>query len=86
MAPRIALALRVGPERGRMRRCKDSPGVEPVCALRLASTPFPIQRGPIPKPDRLLAQLYLDGRAQGCASVACLGVVQVVNGVLVGVA
>ena len=37
-----------------MRRCKDSPGVKPVCALRLASTPFPVQRGPIPKPDRLL--------------------------------
>ena len=37
-----------------MRRCKDSPGVKPDCTLRLASTPIPILRGPIPKPDRLL--------------------------------
>ena len=37
-----------------MRRCKVSPGVKPDCTLRLASTPIPIQRGPIPKPDRLL--------------------------------
>ena len=26
----------------------------PAALVRLASTPFPIQRGPIPKPDRLL--------------------------------
>ena len=54
VAPKISPALRVGPEWGRMRRSKVSPGVKPDCTLRLASTPIPIQRGPTPKPDRLL--------------------------------
>ena len=60
VAPRefvgLAPALRIGPEWGRMRCCKGSPDVQSGCALRLASTPIPIQRGPIPKPDSLLAE------------------------------
>ena len=40
------LARRVAPQRQRLRRCKSSPGVQPGCGLRLASTAFAGQRAP----------------------------------------
>ena len=40
------LARRVAPQRQRLPRCKSSPGVQPGCGLRLASTAFAGQRAP----------------------------------------
>ncbi len=40
------LARRVVPKRQRLRRCKSSPGHQPGCGLRLASTAFAGQRAP----------------------------------------
>ena len=66
-----------------MQRCKDSPGEQPGCALRLASTPFPIQRGPIPKPDSLLDLAQRGGRhdaAKVLKGFGGAGVLEVVDG------
>jgi NAD(P)-dependent dehydrogenase (short-subunit alcohol dehydrogenase family) len=40
------LARRVAPQKQRLPRCKSSPGVQPGCGLRLASTAFAGQRAP----------------------------------------
>lgn len=50
IAPQIARALRVGPARGRILRCKCSRYSQYRCALRLVSAPLQVQRTPDPSP------------------------------------
>ena len=73
VAPRIAPALRVGPEWGRMRRCKDSPGEQPGCACASCLRPLSglTRTPPKARPGRGAGQPFQAGEPHhGLSSVS----------------